>query len=427
MGEQSQARARTALVLDDEAQIGAFVCKALTSAGFTAKQYTDPLQFLLQVQRFAPDLIILDLALGRSDAVDVMRKLDTLKYAGSVLLVSGRDEATLNQIEQIGRARGLIMLPSLQKPFRIDELRQRVQIPDAAKPEAPETAKSAGAHATSNEAHAILAQALQQDLLEVWYQPKIDLKTLSVCGAEALIRARHPRRGILTPAELLPSAGDPLHKPLCMFVIRRVIGDWALFAAQGRPLKLAINVPVSILSAPGFVDYIRNALPTEANFPGLIVEVTEDEVIRDLDWIREVATQLRLYNVTISIDDFGSAYASLSRLKELPFGEVKLDRSFVSGCGLDTLKRSLCQTVVDLAHCFSASACAEGIETVEDLRCLMTLGFNTAQGFIFAKPMPRDQFLEFIARPSGGLSGFVAPAASVAIPAAAAMPQSAKA
>lgn len=108
---------RTALVLDDEVQIGAFVCTALSALGLAVRHFTDPLQFLLEVQRAAPDILMLDLALGRADAIDVIRKLEFLKFAGRVLLISGRDQATLHEFERIGRARGLQMMQSLQKPF----------------------------------------------------------------------------------------------------------------------------------------------------------------------------------------------------------------------------------------------------------------------------------------------------------------------
>ena len=410
---------RTALVLDDEVQVGAVVCKALTTVGISTRHFTEPLHFLLEVKRSAPDILILDLALGRSDAVDVIRKLDVLRFPGTVLLISGRDEATLAEVERIGRTHGLAMLPSLQKPFRIDQLRARLQSPAAVSPEPPIEVKPKATGPGPFDTRAALAQALRQEFLQVWYQPKVDLKSLAVCGAEALIRARHPQRGLLLPEEILPPPGDPLFKPLTLFVVRKVIADWAVFAARGRPLKLSINVPASILGAPGFVDFVRNALPTDPNFPGLIVEVTEDEVIRDMDWIHEVAAQLCLYNVSLSIDDFGSGYASLSRLKDVPFRELKLDRGFVTNCAADPLKRSLCQTVVDLAHCFKASACAEGIETVEELRCLIDLGFDTAQGFIFAKPMPCDQFLEFVAPPLSASPGAVSPAGPGTVPRAA--------
>jgi EAL domain-containing protein (putative c-di-GMP-specific phosphodiesterase class I) len=199
---------------------------------------------------------------------------------------------------------------------------------------------------------------------------------------------------MIAPVDLLPPAGDPLYVPLSLFVLRRTMEDWTLFARQGYPLKLAINVPVSVLGGAGFVDEVRRAIPYEKAFPGLIVEITEDEVIADPARIGEIMTQLRLYNTTASIDDFGSAHSSLARLKDLPFSEIKLDRSFVTGCGSDPLKRGLCQTVADLAHRFEASVCAEGIETIEDLRCLVGLGFDSGQGFLFAKPVQRADFLK---------------------------------
>jgi EAL domain-containing protein (putative c-di-GMP-specific phosphodiesterase class I) len=340
-------------------------------------------------------LVVLDLALGQSDAVEVIRKLDVLKFPGMVLLISGRDEATLAEIERIGRSHGLWMAPSLQKPFRAAALKARLQ--SAYQAERPKPDKAEPPPGGSPNSRIDLGVALQQRWLEVWYQPKIELRSMSVSGAEALIRARHPDYGIILPVDCLPPAGDPLYKPLSIFVAQQALRDWTVIADAGHPLKIAINMPASVLNAPGFVDVVRQLIPATSNFPGLMVEVTEDEIIRDPDWLHEVAMQLRLCNVALSIDDFGSAYASLSRLKDMPFREIKLDRGFVANCGSDALKRALCQTVVDLARRFGATACAEGVETADDLKCLAELGFDTAQGFYFAKPMPLPVFLDYLA------------------------------
>lgn len=397
-----QTLPKAALVLDDEAQIGTMVCKVLSLIGIAAQHFTDPVGFLVEIKRAQPPLIILDLALGQSDAVDVIRKLDVLKYSGMVLLISGRDEATLAEIERIGRSHGLWMAPSLRKPFRAAELKARLQ--SVSKPEKshPDNLKAPEETQALQNMPVDLGAALRERWLEVWYQPKIDLRSMAVSGAEALIRARHPKRGVIQPVDLLPPAGDPLYKPLSVFVAQRTITDWGTLTSAGYPLKLAINMPASVLNAPGFVDVVRKLLPTAKDFPGLIVEVTEDEIIRDPDWIHEVAMQLRLCNVVLSIDDFGSAYASLSRLKDMPFREIKLDRTFVSDCGSDTLKRAVCQTVVELAHRFGATACGEGVETADDLRCLVDLGFDSAQGYFFAKPMPLEPFLGYLAKAQNG-------------------------
>ena len=140
----------------------------------------------------------------------------------------------------------------------------------------------------------------------------------------------------------------------------QAMADWANFAAQGQPLKLAINVPLATLQLPAFVDLIRSALPKKPDFPGLIVEVSEGDVLLDPGGIREIATQLQLYNVGISIDDFGGAHSSLSRLRELPCVELKLDRSYVSGCATDAAKQSVCAAAVELAQGFGLHSLRHG-------------------------------------------------------------------
>jgi EAL domain-containing protein (putative c-di-GMP-specific phosphodiesterase class I)/ActR/RegA family two-component response regulator len=396
MGEPAQ-RPRSALILDDDPKVGAVICRMLTALGIANSHFLDPLEFLTEVRVAKPELILLDLALGQSDAIDVIRKLEVLKYPGRVLLVSGKDPTILAEAERIGRAHGLWMLPPLQKPIRVSDIEGRLDAPSQPPTGEGHAANKADARRAASP-RVDLGEALREKWLEVWYQPKIDLGSLSVSGAEALVRVRHPTQGLVQPIDFLPPASDPLYKPLTTFVLRRAMSDWLLFEQHGFPLKLAVNIPASILNAPGFVDVLRRMIPTNKTFPGIVLEITEDEIIRDPEWLREIATQVRLYNASISIDDFGSAYASLSRLKDLPFSELKLDRSFVTGCASDPLKRGLCQTVVDMGHRFKASVCAEGVEAESDLRCLLNQSFDTAQGYFFAKPMPAAEFMAFLAR-----------------------------
>jgi EAL domain-containing protein (putative c-di-GMP-specific phosphodiesterase class I)/CheY-like chemotaxis protein len=386
-----RSRPAIAYVLDDEPQIAALVCRVLGACGIAPRQFTSPEPFLAELEALPPDLVVLDLSLGRSDAVEIIRHLETLKYKGKVLLMSGRDEVTLGEIAQIGERHGLNMLTPLRKPFRPADLKQRLAAPPGET--TPVVAEDRSDYETPKEILVQLVDALRNNWLEVWYQPKIDLKSLAICGAEALVRARHPSYGVITPAQLLPPAGHPAYEPLSRFVIEQAMVDWGRFVGQGLRLRLAVNVPVSVIHTPNFITMVRSLLPTDARFPGLTIEITEDELIDNPKVAREIATQLKLYNVGISIDDFGAAYASLSRLNDLPFIEVKIDRSLVSGCSSDQVKRGLCQTVVDLAHRFGATACAEGVETPEDLRELVKMNCDAAQGFLLAKPMPADKFV----------------------------------
>ena len=387
-----KAGARAVYVLDDDARVRSSVVCILADGGYQPVEFSEPAPMLDQLKLAVPEIIVLDLALGKSDAVDVMRHLVDLKFAGKILLISGRDEITLNEIQGIGERHGLSMLPSLRKPFRAAELTSRLSSRTVAVDQAP--TRTPGEKITVD-----LLTAIDSGWLELWYQPKIDLRSFVVCGAEALLRARHPVHEILTPAALIPPAGSVLHQPLAKFVIRRTMQDWRFFAGCGMALKLSINLPVSVINAPDFMSGLREQLPTDTQFPGLVIEVTEDEVIRDLQWIREVSTQLKLYDVGISIDDFGTAHSSLSRLLELPCVELKLDRSFVANCAFEPLKYAVCQTVVDLAHRVGSRVCAEGVEKVEDLMAVIHMGCDTAQGYIFAQAMPPGSFAtDIIAR-----------------------------
>jgi EAL domain-containing protein (putative c-di-GMP-specific phosphodiesterase class I)/FixJ family two-component response regulator len=390
-------RKRVAYVLDDEVQIGAFVCKLLRASGFDAQPFATPVALFIETKRAVPELIVLDLALGQSDAIEVIRYLETMKFRGSVLLISGRDSSVLAEIEQIGKDRGLAMLPALQKPFRVSDFKARLAAMDEPD-EHPAAAKVAPKAAAADNFTIDLQEAERKGWLELWYQPKIDLKTLSVCGAEALLRARHPQLGIVSPANLLPPSGDPAHHALSRFVFRRAMADWDRFADHSIFLKLSVNVPVSVISTSEFIPLVRQLLPTVSQFPGLIIEVTEDEVIRDAAVIREISTQLKLYNAWISIDDFGAGHSSLARLIDMPCSEVKLDIQFVANCASDPLKGAVCASVVDLAHRFGASVCAEGVERTEDLLCLREMGCDSAQGFLFAKPMAPDHFVTMLTK-----------------------------
>ena len=187
-----------AFVVDDEAQVRAFVSNALVSSGFQPMQFTSSSDIERALIDTIPQLIVLDLSLGDSDAIEVLRILDGIRFQGDVLLISGHDELTLDEVYQIGLRRGISMAEPLHKPFRLEQLRERLV---SARREVP-ARFDAG-----------LAAALQNDWLELWYQPKIDLKSRLLCGAEALIRLRHPAHGIVPPGTFLPSPGDPLYRP----------------------------------------------------------------------------------------------------------------------------------------------------------------------------------------------------------------------
>lgn len=234
---------RHAYVLDDEAPIGAVVCKVLDQCGLQATAFDKPDAFFSAVETLPPELVILDLSLGRSDAIEVLRKLESLSYRGKIILMSGRSMQLLNDIDAIGKARGLAMLPPLAKPFKPADLKSRLDLtPQSTSP------KVEPVSAPRTEPKAVkLDQALKNGWLELWYQPKVALPTLSICGAEALLRVNHPELGILSPSQFLPPAGDPLHLPLSKFIIAEAMRDWKMMAQQNVRTRLSLNMPASVV------------------------------------------------------------------------------------------------------------------------------------------------------------------------------------
>lgn len=243
-----------------------------------------------------------------------------------------------------------------------------------------------------------LGEVLRREWFELWYQPKIELRTMRLAGAEALVRARHPERGIVVPFFFLPGASEDDMLKLTEQVILTALGDWEMFNEHGVPLKLSVNVPVSAFVKLPILQMLREARPRSDNWPGLILEVTEDQVANDLPLANDVAAGLRELHCTLALDDFGAGYSSLARLREFPFSELKIDRSYVMNCHSDPLNAGLCETIVELGKRFGLKTVAEGIETMHEMHKLQGIGVDIGQGYLFAKPMPKGQLIGLMRR-----------------------------
>ncbi len=241
-----------------------------------------------------------------------------------------------------------------------------------------------------------IAEALRNDWIEIWYQPKIDLKRKCLAGAEALARIHHPQLGILPPGSFLPEVDEDSIAELAQHALVATLCDWTMFEAAGFNLHLAVNVPVSVLLKLPVAALVGKYRPQSEQWPGLIVEVTEDQIVRDITLPNEIAAQLRVSGISIAIDDFGAGYSSLSSLRDLPFAELKINRSFVRGCAAAATNAAICQTAIDLAHRFGSAAVADGVESQADLQALMVMGCDFGQGVLIAPPMPKERFLDLL-------------------------------
>ncbi|MEJ8473629.1 putative bifunctional diguanylate cyclase/phosphodiesterase [Roseibium algae] len=239
-----------------------------------------------------------------------------------------------------------------------------------------------------------LRRALLQDEITVYYQPKIDCCTTGIVGVEALARWKHPTNGLLTPADFIDVAEETgLILPLGETVLRLACQQGRIWFDEGCGIPLAVNVSVRELEQPNFTARVLKVIE-ETGFPAdqLELEVTETVAMADPEGLQNTIHPLREAGVRFAIDDFGTGYSSLAYLQRLPFDTFKIDRSFISGLGVEDSNRLIVQTILAMAQSLNFDVVAEGVETLEQHSILREIGCATAQGYLFGAPMAADMF-----------------------------------
>jgi EAL domain-containing protein (putative c-di-GMP-specific phosphodiesterase class I) len=380
MDEQDPGRAAPLVcITDGKHHIRKFLREALGAYRFTLYEWVELADLHAALDARPPDLVVLGLTAGHIAASEMLEALAAREFAGKVLPFAERDSAALEIIQERAEQLGVALLPPLLMPFTAERLRESVAslLPGSAPGPLID-----------------MAEAVRGGWLELWYQPKIDARAIAMRGVEALLRVRHPAWGIVPPAYLVPNDGDPHFAPLSETVISRAVEDWHFFFARRGPIETAINLPIAFLKERDSVARFCRLLPQSAAFDGLIVEVNGTEIVRDLRLARELADALRLHKIAISIDDLGAEWFSLAGLCHFPFVELKVDRKFVAGCATDRLKQSICRRILDLADGYGARTVAEGVENWADFLAVREMGFDLVQGFLFAKPMTPQKFVQ---------------------------------
>ncbi len=236
-----------------------------------------------------------------------------------------------------------------------------------------------------------IRRALTEREFVLYYQPKVNMRTGTVIGAEALIRWQHPERGLLMPAVFLPVIEDhPLAVEIGEWVIDTALTQMELWHAVGLDIPVSVNVGARQLQQPDFVDRLRESLAAHPTIrpSDLEMEVLETSALEDLSRISQVIESCREIGVMFALDDFGTGYSSLTYLKRLSVSQLKIDQSFVRDMLDDPDDLSILGGVLSLATAFRRQIIAEGVETVEHGAMLLQLGCELAQGYGIARPMP---------------------------------------
>lgn len=238
-----------------------------------------------------------------------------------------------------------------------------------------------------------LKGAIRTGQLEVYYQPKVIASSEEIVGVEALVRWRHPVRGLLGPGSFIEVAEvTGLIVDLGNTVMDMAIGQCAAFAREGSPLTVSINVSLAQLEQEGFAESVlemvmRHRAPTQF----VTLEITETVASVNLLIVRDQMRTLRDAGIKFAIDDFGTGYSNLSQMLTLRFDELKIDRSLIDEICNNAQNRSVVQMIVAMGKNIGCQVLAEGVETREQLDCMRMMGCDEIQGFLFAKPMPVEQ------------------------------------
>ncbi|HEY2037553.1 MAG TPA: EAL domain-containing protein [Steroidobacteraceae bacterium] len=243
-----------------------------------------------------------------------------------------------------------------------------------------------------------LHAAITARQFELHYQPKPDMESGDVYSAEALIRWRHPQRGLIAPDDFIPLAEEcGLINEIGAWVLGEACRQCAEWQRGGLPaLRVAVNVAATQFRRGDLLDVIRGALDSAGLEPRFLeIELTESAVMTNPEESAAILEQLSRMGVLVSVDDFGTGYSSISYLRRFPIDKLKIDRSFVRDldCEVDA---SIVQAIISLAHSLRLKVVAEGVETPEQLKFLRSLGCDQYQGFHFSPPLPANQFAELL-------------------------------
>ncbi len=359
------------LVVDDDEFMLKVISRSLHTLGYDrVVTCNGGVEGLAQLARETPpDVILCDLNMPEMDGVEFLRKLAESGYRGSLVVVSGEDRRILGTAENLARAHHLDILGYLAKPFKTEALKE---ILARRQPRAPAAARREPAEPCGVDE---IRRGLEAGEFIVHFQPKVELASGWVAGVEALARWQHPVRGMVAPDRFISVAEqNGLIGALTERVLTETLAQAQEWRRQGLELKVAINVSMDDL--------------VQLDFPEKVLACAEAAGIRPFDITLEVTESRLMREPTAPLDILTPGYSNLVQLQNIPFDELKLDRSFIQGAAWNPAARDILESSVELAKKLNMTVVAEGVETRADWDLVAALGCDLAQGYYIARPMP---------------------------------------
>lgn len=381
------------LVIDDDGDIGEIIATVALSMGFQCEATTDAAAFL---EKLSPGtkLILLDLMMPQMDGIELLRLLAKKGCRSGIILMSGVGRRTIESAETFAMGLGLFIVGHLQKPFLPAELVELLRkLPYLEPPPVVHLPHPVAVQ------KAEFQRGLEHDEFVVYYQPQLDLLSGQVFGVEALARWLHPERGLILPDGFIGRMERlGLIDELGWVVAKRAMGDLVQFThGSGKALSLSLNASVDSLCNLDFPDRlvsIGEKLGVSAE--NITIEVTETGLIKELSRTLDTLTRLRMKKVKVSVDDFGTGYATMKQFKNIPATELKVDKSFVQELTRSHSDRIMVRKTIEMGHELGMHVIAEGVETEEQLELLRSYGCDSAQGYLFSRPIPALELVSWL-------------------------------
>jgi EAL domain-containing protein (putative c-di-GMP-specific phosphodiesterase class I)/FixJ family two-component response regulator len=386
-------RVERILVIDDDHDSGQFVIDAAEAKGIECIATATAGDFLEHLSADTT-LIFLDIVMPEIDGIELLRMLGQAGCTAGIVLMSGADNRVMETAREWAETIGLPIIGHLQKPFRLTELETIF-----------ETSRALQVSATVDQTPRRMIEpgdiqgAIERDEFVLHYQPKIGLATGSIVGLEALVRWQHPERGLLFPDDFIRRTEElGLINQLGWIVVNRGLSDLRDFAiAADTSLTLSVNTSTFSLQDPGFSDMLLSLLQKYGIAShNLIFEITESGLIRKLSNTLDDLAKLRVEQVQLSIDNFGTGHSTTQQLRAIPATELKIDKSSVQNIHTNERDCVLVQRTIEIGHILGMKVVAEGVETAEQLAFLLSNGCDIVQGYLFSRPLPAEELLKWL-------------------------------
>jgi EAL domain-containing protein (putative c-di-GMP-specific phosphodiesterase class I)/ActR/RegA family two-component response regulator len=391
------------LVVDDDLFANKIICTQLRKLGFiNTMGLTNPVEALefLKLNVDEVKAVVCDLQMPTLDGIEFIREMAQEGFTGKVLLVSGEDPRVLKSAQRLVQAMGLQLLGAIQKPVQLLVLEQLLS-----KKTLSAVAPSRTPQFTIDEIRA----AFVGEQFVNYYQPKVLMQTGEIVGAEALIRWQHPVHGLLSPYSFLKDIEThDLHDELLNYVLISKTGALPLLhqasksAVQdannlGSSFKIAVNLSDGNLRDNRLPEKLVALIAQyDVSIKNLVLEVSENRVAGNRSTLLGTLSRLALKGFSLSLDDFGAGETTMSDLSDIAMTELKFDRSFVHNVSNDSALRMTLSSCIRMAEALGMTTVAEGVELSQDWHEIKSLGCQIVQGYLVAKPMPKDQMLGWI-------------------------------